>query len=486
MSSVFVEPQGRVRTRIVATLGPASQDPAMLRRLMEAGVDLFRLNFSHGTHESHAQVLADIRRVAAEMGRIVGVLQDLGGPKIRLGPITGDVVDCHEGEEFRLVKLPDNPNDPHELTCTYDAITDDLKPGETVFFADGVVAMRVKEVASGRATLEVTLPGRIRSKQGLNLPGTDLKVKALTEKDLSDLDWTASHEVDYVGLSFVRRAEDVEWLREELCQRGCFARIVSKIEKPQALEHLEEILDATDAVMVARGDLGVEIDLAMVPAVQKRVIAACHRSRVPVITATQMLASMETSNRPTRAEASDVFNAILDGTDAVMLSGETAIGQYPVEAVEMMSRIALQAEALLSEGPPPVVPPISPGRTGWVTPITESVVEAAALAARELKAGLLAVVTQSGRSALAIAFCRNAAPTIALTANEQVARWMTLYWGVTPLVVPKMNDHESPLRWAQNWAREHNLIQKGDRIVLMRGASPERGIHNAMLVDEVS
>lgn len=459
----------------------------MIRRLIEAGVDLFRLNFSHGSHESHSTTLANIREISAQLGRVVGVLQDLGGPKIRLGPLAGDLVECREGEEFRLVKQPDNPSDPHELTCTYKEITDDLKPGEIIYFADGVVAMQVKEVSQGRATLEVTLPGRIRSRQGLNLPGTELKVKALTEKDLVDLDWTAQHEVDYVGLSFVRRAEDVEWLRTELCNRGSFARIVAKIEKPEALVHLDAILKVTDAVMVARGDLGVEIDVEKVPAVQKRVIAACRRACVPVITATQMLASMEMSNRPTRAEASDVFNAILDGTDAVMLSQETAIGQYPLEAVEMMSRIALQAENVLAERPPQPIPmPPPPGRANWVKPITESVVVSATMAAKRLNAALIVVVTQSGRSALAIAATRSASSTMALTVSEQVARWMTLYWGITPLVVPRMNDHESPLHWARNWAREHGLIAPGDRIVLMRGASPERGIHNAMLIDEVT
>ena len=304
-----------IRTKIVATIGPASRSPAGLRQLIEAGVNVFRLNFAHGTHEEHAAVLTEIRSLSRQLDRHVAVLQDLCGPKIRLGNIPGDLVDCQPGEEFTLLsdRLTDSPR---ELTCSYRDLPNNLKPGETVLFADGTVAMSVTEVGPGRARLRVTLPGRLRSRQGLNLPGSDLNVKSLTGKDLQDLDWTASHadEVDFVGLSFVRGEEDVAGLRRELAARKCAAKVVVKIEKPQAVLHLEGIVAATDAVMVARGDLGVEMDVQRVPAIQKRVIALCNQLHRPVITATQMLNSMEHSSRPTRAEASDVFNAVLDGT----------------------------------------------------------------------------------------------------------------------------------------------------------------------------
>src|SRR5215469_9376424 len=362
-----------IRTRIVATIGPASRSPAGLRQLIEAGVNVFRLNFAHGTHEEHAAVLAEVRRLSRQMGRHVAVLQDLCGPKIRLGNIPGDLVDCQLGEEFTLLsdRLTDSPR---ELTCSYRDLPNNLKPGETVLFADGTVAMSVTEVGPGRARLRVTLPGRLRSRQGLNLPGSELNVKSLTGKDLQDLDWTASHadEVDFVGLSFVRGEEDVASLRRELAARKCAAKVVVKVEKPQAVLHLEEIVAATDAVMVARGDLGVEMDLRRVPAIQKRVIALCNQLHRPVITATQMLDSMERSSRPTRAEASDVFNAVLDGTDAVMLSGETAIGQYPLDAVATMSRIAAEAEDLMFRpggGVAVAAPRVTgqeKGRMGWV------------------------------------------------------------------------------------------------------------------------
>ncbi len=302
-----------------------------------------------------------------------------------------------------------------------------------MLFADGTVAMEVFARTGSRARLRVTLPGLIRSHQGINVPGGAVSVSPMTEKDLADLEWTSKHDVAYVGLSFVRRPEDVVALRHELERRGSRARIVAKIEKREALVNLDAIIAEADAVMVARGDLGVELAVTRVPAVQKRIIAACHHARVPVITATQMLNSMETSSRPTRAEASDVFNAVLDGTDAVMLSGETAIGDYPVEAVAIMSEVAAEAEAyLFSQGGPisgstgrrprrasrmgrwyVADEPSQIARAGQVRPITESVVEAASLISRRLNVALLAVATHSGRTALALSKQRNPAPTLA-------------------------------------------------------------------------
>jgi pyruvate kinase len=479
-----IEPVGKVRTKIVATVGPASREPATLRALAAAGVDLFRLNFSHGTHEEHTATLRAIREATEVDGLTIGVLQDLGGPKIRIGPVPGDAVDCTLGANFTLVADRSRPEDPTQLTCSYRELPGDLRPGDAVLFADGSVAMQVTSASATEARLEVTLPGPLRSRQGLNLPGCELSVPALTEKDLRDLDWTASNPVDYVGLSFVRRAEDVVRLRRELEARGIDARIVAKIEKPQAVLNLDAILDVTDAVMIARGDLGVEMDVAQVPAIQKRIIAACHRARVPVITATQMLTSMQTSSRPTRAEASDVFNAVFDGTDAVMLSGETAVGSYPVEAVATMSRIAAEAERLLPPGRLEAAPP-SPTRPGLVTPITEGVVEAASHACRRLGAALLVVATHSGRTALAVSKHRHSTPTLALAGDRATARRMTLYWGVTPLHFPHITDAEQALSFALDWARARQLVAPGDRVVLLRGMVPGSPVHNALLVHEV-
>jgi pyruvate kinase len=476
-----------IRTKIVATIGPASRSPAGLRQLIEAGVNVFRLNFAHGTHEEHAAVLAEIRRLSRQLDRHVAVLQDLCGPKIRLGNIPGDLVDCHLGEDFTLVN--DRSTDgPRELTCSYPDLPNSLKPGETVLFADGTVAMSVTEVGPGRARLRVTLPGRLRSRQGLNLPGSDLKVKSLTDKDLQDLDWTASHadEVQFVGLSFVRGEEDVAMLRRELATRKCPAKVVVKIEKPQAVLHLEGIVAATDAVMVARGDLGVEMDLQRVPAIQKRVIALCNQMHRPVITATQMLDSMEHSRRPTRAEASDVFNAVLDGTDAVMLSGESAVGRYPQEAVLTMRQICAEAEAYSRANGPAPVPVALASLVGLVDPMTQAAVDAAVLAASRLDAPLIVVATQTGRTPLALSNRRPTAKVLALTQSEQVARLLALCWGVTATVAPEIPSLQQELAIAIDWARSRRLVAPGQHLVLVEGEISRQPSSRAVVVRTVT
>jgi pyruvate kinase len=499
------EQLGKVRTKIVATVGPASTDPLVMRQMIEAGVDVFRLNFSHGSHEGHTANFEMIRRIAAETETQIAVLQDLCGPKIRLGEIAGGLVHCDHDAEFVLVSGQGGQGDPHCLTSTYQTLADDLDVGQSVLFADGTVAMDVVARGPGWARLKVTLPGHIRSNQGINVPGTGLSVPALTDKDLADLEWTSKHDVDYVGLSFVRKAGDVALLRSELQRRGSRARIIAKIEKPQALANLDAIIAEADGVMVARGDLGVELDVVRVPAIQKQIIDACHRARVPVITATQMLNSMESSSRPTRAEASDVFNAVLDGTDAVMLSGETAIGQYPVEAVAMMSQIAEEAETLLfSEfrtGAPwtwsvanwpgadaqQYAPSDNHGvaRAGRVKPITESVVEAASLISRRLGAALLLVATSSGRTALVLSKHRNPAPTLAVAKDPQTVRAMALYWGVTPLPRPDVASRDELRAVILEWCRERGLVHAGDRIVGIRGSWSDDPTHNEIVVHQV-
>ena len=473
------------RTKIVATIGPASRTPEILRKLIEAGVNVFRLNFSHGTHEEHSAVLSDIRTLSREMDRHVAVLQDLCGPKMRLGPIPGDLVECRPGEEFTLV-AEQSSNSPQELTCSYCELPNDLKPGERILFADGTVAMIVIDIAPGRARLKVTLPGRLRSRQGLNLPGSQLAVKSLTDKDLLDLDWTARHsgDVDFVGLSFVRSAEDVASLRHQLQSRKCPAKVVVKIEKPQAVQHLEEIVAATDCVMVARGDLGVEMDAQRVPAIQKKIIALCNHAHRPVITATQMLNSMEHSSRPTRAEASDVFNAVLDGTDAVMLSGESAVGEYPVEAVAMMRQICAEAEAYQeSGGQSPLGASVS--LSGLIEPITEATVDAAHLVTERLNAPVIVVTTESGRTALALSNRRPTATILALTRTEPIARMLALCWGVTPLVLPEVASARQELAFGIDWAKTTGLVRSGQYAVLLRGQVAGQPTSRAVLAGQV-
>jgi pyruvate kinase len=455
------------RTKIVATIGPASWSPPVLRELIRAGVNVFRLNFSHGSHDEHTAILSDVRNASHDMDCHVAVLQDLCGPKVRLEPIPGDVIDCGLNDEFTLVSEPSGA--ARELTCSYRNLPNDLEPGETVLFADGTVAMTVTDTWHGGARLRVTLPGRLRSRQGLNFPGSDLAVRSLTEKDLRDLDWTARHacDVDFVGLSFARSADDVVELRRQLESRNCRARIVVKIEKPQAVQNLEAIVGATDAVMVARGDLGVEMDVARVPAVQKRIIALCNQVHRPVITATQMLNSMEHSNRPTRAEASDVFNAVIDGSDAVMLSGESAVGEYPIEAVLTMRRLCGEAERYLKSGAPHSSA-ASPSLSDLLDPITEATVDAACLMTRQLDARLIVVGGDSGRTALALSNRRSAAVILAVVRTEQMARSLCLCRGVIPVVLPDTSSSEQVLAFGIQWARSRGLVEAGERAVLLR------------------
>jgi pyruvate kinase len=505
MRTFHKEELGKVHTKIVATVGPACADPVVMRQMVEAGVDVFRLNFSHGSHDGHSAMLEQIRRISLETQIQLAVLQDLCGPKIRLGEIPGGVVYCDHDAEFLLVSERKEESNPHHLTSTYQTLAEDLEVGQSVLFADGTVAMDVVARGAGWARLRVTLPGPIRSNQGINVPRTGLNVAALTEKDLVDLDWTAKHDVDYVGLSFVRKAEDVALLRGELERRGSRAKIIAKIEKPQAVDNLEAIIAEADAVMVARGDLGVELDVVRVPAIQKQIIEACHRARIPVITATQMLNSMESSSRPTRAEASDVFNAVLDGTDAVMLSGETAIGEFPVEAVAMMSRIAQEAETLsfsefqtpsglgssnanwsgtdASQHPSGDRQAVAPA--GRVKPITESVVEAASLISRRLNAALLLVATSSGRTALVLSKHRNPAPTIAVSKDPHTVRAMALYWGVTPLPRPDFASRDELRAFVLDWCHERSLVSSGDCIVGIRGSWSDDPTHNEIVVHQV-
>jgi pyruvate kinase len=419
------------------------------------------------------------------MDRHVAVLQDLCGPKMRLEPVPGDVLECHLNDEFTIVA--GSPVGPRELACTYRELPNDLSVGETVLFADGTVAMTVVDTAPGRARLRVSLPGRVRSRQGLNLPHSNVAVNALTDKDLQDLDWTARHagDVDFVALSFVRSPDDVAHLRRELQSRNCAPDIVVKIEKPQAVDHLEAIVAATDAVMVARGDLGVEMDVQRVPAIQKQIIAACNRAHRPVITATQMLNSMEQSNRPTRAEASDVFNAVLDGTDAVMLSGESAIGRYPVETVTTMRQICAEAEAYLkSEGDASAdeAAPLS----GLIDSMTEASVDAACLMTRQLAAQVIVVAAASGRPARALANRRPAAAIVALPPTEQIARRLSLCWGVIPVVFSERAAADRTLIFGIESAKSLGLVGPGQHAVLLADHVGVRSDVRAVLAGAVT
>lgn len=475
-----------VKTRIIATVGPACESEAVLRELVASGVDIFRLNFAHGEHSWLEGQVQKIRRVSEELACPVAILGDLSGPKIRLGELPEGEIQCHEGALFRFVRGTES-TECTDLTCTYEPLIDDVRPGDRILLADGTVAMSVVERAAdlSNITCVVTQSGKIRSRQGVNLPGVALSTPGITEKDRQDLDWALQQRLDFIGLSFVRQAEDIRLLQTLIASRNPAVTplIVAKIEKTEAIDNLESILQATDAVMVARGDLGVEAEITRVPVLQKHIIHRCNTLRIPVITATQMLDSMQSSELPTRAEVTDVANAVIDGTDAVMLSGETAIGQHPVQCVRMMDRIAAEAEPLVIPHSPPGVNCEDSRRA---RPVTEAVTRGAIAAAEYLEADLIVVATVTGRTALALSRHRGRVPILAITDREEIARRMCLYWGVTPILSRLVRQSaDALLQFVVQWGTQNNLLRSGSRIVVVGHTNWLGESHDLMMVHVV-
>ena len=462
------------RTKIVATLGPASDSRERLRALLEAGVDAVRFNLSHGTHAEHSQKAWLVREIAAELGRPVALIADLQGPKLRIGELTqpfdlltGDQITVCAEETCRDGELPIAPA----------VIGDVLEAGHDVLIDDGRVRLRVEDVESGRARCAVVVGGTVTSHKGVNLPGVPLPIPSLTRKDVDDLDWALETGVDFVALSFVRSPADVRDLRALIEQAGSHAHVIAKIEKAEAVDVLDEILAETDAVMVARGDLGVEIGPAVVPLVQKRIIRRALELGKTVITATQMLETMIHSPEPSRAEASDVANAILDGTSAVMLSGETAVGEYPVEAVAYMDRIARAVEPSMNYRHQ--LPDAADNPT-----IGQAMSNAACDLAEALQAKAILVPTFSGRTASAVARLRPRRPIVALTHVDWAMRQLALEWGVTPVLIGETGNVEDLWRLAIDAAREAGIVVSGDRVVITAGTAVNiPGSTNVIKVD---
>jgi pyruvate kinase len=476
------------RTKIVATVGPSCSDPEILTALVRAGADVFRLNMAHGTIEEQQVNVDNIRRISEQLATPIGILVDLAGPKFRLGEVEDDRVFCETDAEFSFVegKVSSQRN---EFTCTYAPLVRELSVGDNVMLADGTVSMVVVAKEPGRALMRVVQRGVVRSRQGINLPGVTLSAPAISVTDHQHAIWAAEAGVDFVSLSFVRAPDEVRALRDILRSNNSGACVISKIEKREAIDRLEEIVSASDAVMVARGDLGVEIDVAEMPVQQKRIINTCHRYQRPVIIATQMLDSMHESLRPKRAEVTDVANAVLDGADACMLSGVTAIGKYPVETVAMMNRICLATEASIADVPPKQ----TDGATLPVLhDITRAVVRGAGAMAHSLRAKLVVVASHSGRTALALSQQRHTTPTIGVSSNEQTLRRMCLYWGVTPLPEGPAEDMQKLIHYADQWACRVGFAAKGDRIVIVGGSHLTagqgvnvKGVHDVVVVHEV-
>ena len=464
------------RTKIVATIGPASREPETLVRMIEAGMDVARLNFSHGTRREHAETIERIRSAAGKVGRQVAVLQDLPGPKMRIGALRGGIADLAHGDEVTFVCGSDEEGDKHRMTISYAGLSDAMTEGEEIFLADGAVRLRVNSISDGEFVGVVESPGTVASRQGVNVPGELADLPSVPEDDLDLLEFGESIGVDMVALSFVRRPSDVEQVRERTR-----LPLIAKMEKPQAVERAEDIVRAADCVMVARGDLGVEMPLSEVPIVQKRVIALAGRFARPSITATQMLDSMVGSPRPTRAEVTDVANAILDGTDAVMLSQETAVGQYPVEAIATMARIAERIETIA---------PYEDWNEKRVQRDERdpayTIAYNACAAVRQLGLAAIVVPTLSGRSARLISAHRPEVPIYALSPGRETVRRCNLMWGVTAASIRRYEKTEELIAESARRVKELGWVKRGDRIGITAGLPSGRpGTTSLLQVQEV-
>ncbi len=473
------------RTKIVATVGPACDSVEQLAALIEAGVDVFRINSAHGTIDEHAEKLANIRTASEQTGFPAAVLLDLAGPKIRLGQLPSEPLACPLGARFTFVRGTDSQAEG-ELTSSYPRLIDELEPGDRVMLADGMVALQVESVSSSRAECVVVAAGEIRSRQGVNLPGVKLSVAAMLPSDIENAIWAAQHEIDFISLSFVRTSEDVRSLKDLLNSYECQALVIAKIEKPEALDNLERIVQESDGIMVARGDLGVEIDVAETPVAQKRIIATCKRLMKPVIVATQMLESMHHSPRPTRAEASDVANAVLDGTDACMLSGETAIGSFPRESVATMDRIMHKTEQSMF-----VDLKVPPGDVDEMHRTTHAITRAGIEVAEAIGSKLIIVATHSGSTAWVKSNTRSLIPTVAVSDSRASVRRMNLFWGTKPIFCENIADTAQLIEQVSRWMCEQtengkSVIRPGDTMVVVSGNDVIEGADNVISVHTLS
>jgi pyruvate kinase len=451
------------KTKIVCTLGPASDDEGTIRKLIAAGMDVARVNLSHGSHDEHARRIHSVRAAAEKEGRIVGVLGDLGGPKIRLGAIAAGTAQLRPGQRFVLTSR-DVPGDSSEASVNYAGLSSEVRKGETVLLADGALELKVLGTTATDVVCLVVVGGTISSRKGVNLPSTRLKLSAVTEKDKLDIAFAVKQDLDFLAVSFVRNARDVKDARAVLEEHSTSIPIISKIEKPEALLELANIVDVSDGIMVARGDLGVEIPFEKVPVVQKEIIRKTRILGKPVITATQMLRSMVEAPRPTRAETTDVANSIIDGTDAVMLSEETAMGKYPVEAVRAMNAIALEAEtAMVQDWFPRAAEPAGP------MDLQNAIAHAVLDASRHPDVTVIVTPSARGATPMMISRLRPQKPILMLTQNERVARRMALIWGVTPVVAKMPANLNDVFAAAGEEARKSGMLVLGGLAVITAG-----------------
>jgi pyruvate kinase len=470
------------RTKIVCTIGPSSNTPEGIESLFKSGMNMARLNFSHGTHEDHLKVIEMIRSVSRKYKYSIPILMDLQGPKIRVGKMLDGAQVIKTGDYVTLT--PDDVVGTSELVpIDYEFLAKDAREGDVILLDDGLMELKIVKTGEEKIVAHVVNGGLLKTRKGVNLPGLKLSISSITEKDYNDIDFGLAHAVDYVALSFVRRAEDVQNLVSRVRAAGSNAGVIAKIEKPEALEVMDEIIEEVDGIMVARGDLGIEIPSEQVPMVQKRIIDTCRRAGKPVITATQMLESMITNPRPTRAESSDVANAVLDGTDAIMLSGETAAGSYPFEAVRVMDRICRNVE----KGSSGIYENLEFRQPEWIEKqVVESLSYACVQMAQYVNAKAIAVITHSGTTARRIAKYRPKVPIFAFTESVDVRRQLNLVWGVNSIKLNEIFDTDRSVFLMEDYLVRQGFVNKGDRIIIATGMPiSERGRTNMIKVSTI-
>jgi len=453
-------------TKIVCTIGPASERVETLVEMMRAGMDVARLNFSHGTTEYHEILMENIRRASEICGKSIPIIQDLQGPRIRTGRLKDEKIFLREGEEI-TVTSKDVPGDESRISILYPKLEEELKPGDSIFIADGIIELKVTEISEDGLRAKVIRGGELGENKGVNLPGVKIGVSSITEKDIEDLKFGIEREVDFIALSFVRSPSDIIELKRILEDEGADIPIISKIEKREAVERIDEIIEVSYGIMIARGDLAVETSPERVPLIQKEIIHKCNLAGKPVITATQMLESMTSNPRPTRAEASDVANAVFDGSDALMLSAETASGRFPVESVRMMSRIAESVESSPLYRARMRSREVSPEHS-----ITDAIAHSAVDAGECLGASALIIATQSGYTALRASRYRPLIPIIAVTPSERVFRILNLSWGTIPLLTEVAKSHEEFMERAIELSVKNELVKRGEIVVVTAGTLP--------------